>query len=112
MPPVCFLPESLRGIRITDLTLPSLEWCTETESLHDETFDAASTSHNFLTRGKYAVFIPAIFFFLKNNIIICATSVPDVKNFSIYHFYKKIEKNAILSFYFAITHKTLTIPTS
>lgn len=50
--PVCFLPESLRGIEISDLNIGSLDVCTAAESLHDETFDAASTSHNFLTRGK------------------------------------------------------------
>lgn len=50
--PICFLPESLRGIQISDLNIGSLEVCTAAESLHDETFDAASTSHNFLTRGK------------------------------------------------------------
>lgn len=50
--PVCFLPESLRGIQISDLNIGSLDVCTAAESLHDETFDAASTSHNFLTRGN------------------------------------------------------------
>lgn len=53
--PICFLPESLRGIQISDLNIGSLEVCTAAESLHDETFDAASTSHNFLTRGKLSV---------------------------------------------------------
>lgn len=49
--PVCFLPEPLRGVPISDLRISSLEQCTPTESLHDEGLDAASTSHNFLTRG-------------------------------------------------------------
>ncbi|XP_055294991.1 insulin-like growth factor-binding protein complex acid labile subunit isoform X2 [Sitodiplosis mosellana] len=64
--PICFLPESLRGIQISDLTIGSLDVCTAAESLHDETFDAASTSHNFLTRGNLNVlaFLGGVFFIL------------------------------------------------
>lgn len=60
--PICFLPESLRGIRISDLNIGSLEVCTAAESLHDETFDAASTSHNFLTRGKIHFHLQSFYF--------------------------------------------------
>lgn len=61
--PVCFLPESLRGIEISDLKIGSLEVCTAADSLHDETFDAASTSHNFLTRGKQLFCFSLILFY-------------------------------------------------
>lgn len=53
---MCFLPESLRGAQITQLNPSLLEWCTETEPLHDEDLNAASTSHNFLTRGELEIF--------------------------------------------------------
>lgn len=49
-PPVCFQPESLRGARITDLISEGLDDCLE--YIDDEGHDAASTSHNFLERGK------------------------------------------------------------
>lgn len=48
--PVCFLPESVRGAAINDLNVHELEGCME--FIHDEGHDAASTSHNFLERGK------------------------------------------------------------
>lgn len=66
--PICFLPESLRGIQISDLNIGSLEVCTAADSLHDETFDAASTSHNFLTRGNYlSLSLSCIFNFLHKT---------------------------------------------
>lgn len=49
IPPVCFLPGSLRGAPITDLDSNALDECME--FIHDEGHDAASTSHNFLERG-------------------------------------------------------------
>lgn len=48
--PECFLPESLRGASVIDLNVNALDECME--FFHDEGHDAASTSHNFLERGK------------------------------------------------------------
>lgn len=60
--PVCFLPKSLRGAPISHLVVSSLDMCTEPQ--HDESLNAASTSHNFLMHGTYNQFCHYYIFFL------------------------------------------------
>lgn len=48
--PICFLPKPLRGSEITDLDISKLHDCLD--YITDEEQNAASTSHNFLERGK------------------------------------------------------------
>lgn len=54
-PPICFLPESLRGYGITDLDSTKIDQCIEL--IIDEDHDAASTSHNFLDQGNMEILI-------------------------------------------------------
>lgn len=58
--PSCFLPKSLRGSEIKYIDVNTLHTCLD--SISDEEQDAASTSHNFLERGKYIIIIIPIYF--------------------------------------------------
>jgi hypothetical protein len=71
-PPVCYLPESLRGLTIKDLNSDRLDDCLE--FIHDEGHDAASTSHNFLEQGHLNIlaFFAATVFILLAIIILAA----------------------------------------
>lgn len=57
--PSCFLPKSLRGSEIKYIDVNTLHTCLD--SISDEEQDAASTSHNFLERGKYIIIIIPIY---------------------------------------------------
>lgn len=64
---MCFLPEVLRGVRISDIGVSALDHCTPSEALHDEGLDAASTSHNFLTRGNSLHFLASPALVIRKN---------------------------------------------
>jgi hypothetical protein len=70
--PVCYQPESLRGLSIQDLNLDRLDDCLE--FIDDEGHDAASTSHNFLEQGHLNIlaFFAAIVFVLLAIIILAS----------------------------------------